>query len=43
MHPEDLQTLVSMKMPYGKYAGSYWSGRPGDFSTRPPSDPDVRD
>ncbi len=31
MHPNDLQKLVSMPMPYGKYAGRLLADLPGNY------------
>ena len=31
MHPEDLQLLVSRKMPFGKYQGRLIADLPGDY------------
>jgi len=33
MHPEDLQKLVSMSMPYGKYKGRVLADLPGNYLT----------
>ena len=31
MHPEDLQKLVTMTMPYGKYKGRILADLPGNY------------
>jgi uncharacterized protein len=31
MHPDDLQRLVSMAMPYGKYKGDLLADLPGNY------------
>ena len=31
MNPEDLQTLVTLRMPYGKYAGRLIADLPGPY------------
>ncbi|HOY69580.1 MAG TPA: DUF3820 family protein [Methylotenera sp.] len=31
MHPEDLQRLVSLEMPYGKYKGRVLADLPGHY------------
>ncbi|WP_416138020.1 DUF3820 family protein [Halomonas sp. HK25] len=31
MNPEDLKTLVTMRMPYGKYAGRVIADLPGPY------------
>ena len=33
MNPEDLQKLVSMPMPYGKYKGRVLAALPGNYLT----------
>jgi len=33
MNPEDLQKLVSMPMPYGKYTGRMFADLPGNYLT----------
>ena len=33
MNPEDLQKLVSMPMPYGKYTGRMLADLPGNYLT----------
>ena len=31
MNPQDLEKLVTMKMPFGKYAGRYLADLPGNY------------